>query len=489
MDTLNRVGVVPQDPITTGIKAATPGIKAFSSGLKAASSGVSHGVSSAIHSGKSIRKRALELLTPIRMWYIFLVVLCITIVILIVLGIKRAYTSNNTLATPHNIAVIKGQQTRELETRWIGSKQTRSGLKTVAATIPVDQRLLINFSVFSTRLAGFSGPYVSGVFNEDVSVRAALSSGARCIVLEIGRLYDRYEPILIYRDGWGIKSSLNVGSIGNVAKSIAARAFNPSSEGAPPAAATDPLFVVLYFADTPDPVKNPLEMIRFMAKVSEQLQPFANLIVGQTPQGDFRRQAMESQLFFTDVSLFSQKIILLTNADTTPFRKLESYRMSGEIKTEQDLDYLVHARLYSRESPSGLGITTSPLTNTTPAAVITTPNYWLNTPPDRLAEAQSNTKKAWTILMTPTANPGNGVPSKAVLTSLLTTYGVQSIPICLFDSPATTNLFTAADGPYTSSIWNAKPELIRFIPPKPIVVQKPIPETDSNGGAIASPSF
>jgi len=426
--------------------------------------------------------------TPVRLWNIFIIVLFIVLIVVAILGIKNAYKSNSTLSTPQNIAIIKAAQMTALEKRWIGVKQTKTGLQDAITKIPSDQQLLINFSVFSTRLTGFLGPYISGVFDEDTAVRTSLSTGARCLILEIGRLTDSYEPILIYRDGWGIKSSLNTGNITAVATGIARHAFNPSN-GVPPATASDPLFVVVYFTDTPDPVKTPLENVRFMAKVAEQLQPLSNLIIGQTPQGDFRRQGMESQMFFINTSVFSQKIIMLTNADTTPFRRLNALGLGGEIDSNKDLDLLIHARLYSHESPSGLGITSSPLTNTTPAAVITTPSYWLNTPPDRIAQAQTNTKKAWSIVMPPIAYEGAGIIKQDALKQLLEQYGVQSIPICLFDTPAITDLFTGKGAPYENTVWVAKPELIRYIPPKPIAVQKAIPETNSNGGAISSPSF
>ena len=483
MEKINKAIIPVKDPITAGVNAVKAGSNLVSSGVNTAKSTLT----SVTGSGKSLGGNILNFFTPTRIWYIFIISLFIALIVVGIIGMKNAYNSNSTLSTPENIAIINAVQMNALEKRWVGLKQTKTGLEDVASKIPSDQQLLINFSVLSTRLTGFFGPFVSGVFNEDNAVRTSLSTGARCLIIEIGRLTDSYEPILIYRDSWGIKSSLNVGNINAVAKGIARHAFNPSS-GVPPATASNPLFVVLYFTDVPDPVKTPLENVRFMAKVAEQLQPLANLIIGQTPQGDFRRQGMESQMFFINTSLFFQKIIILTNADTTPFRRLNALGLAGEINTAKDLDLLVHARLYSRESPSGLGITGSPLTNIVPAAVITTPNYWLNTPPDRIAQAQSNTKKAWTIVMAPVATEAAGL-KKDVLKKLLEQYGVQSVPLCIFDTPTTTDIFTGKDAPYENTAWVAKPELIRYIPPKPIAVQKAIPETNSNGGAISSPSF
>jgi len=417
-------------------------------------------------------------------------IVCMTIFVVGILlwGLLRAYKNRRDLATPDNIKRIQISQSHSLEKVWSDISQGKQGLGPVISTIPDDQQLLINATVFSTRLTGYLGPYNSGVFDEDTATRLALNSGSRCLVLEIDRLTDSYEPALIYRDGWGIKQSLNVGSISNVAKSIAGRAFTGSTEGAPPNVANDPLIVVIYFVSTPDPVKTPQEYIRFMAKVAEQLQPINNLLLAQTPQGDFRRQRLESQLFFMNYKLFSRQIILMTNADTSPFRRLQALGLDGEIGSNQDLDLMTHVRLYSRESPSGLGITSSSTNNVKPAAVITTPNYWINTPPDRLADAQSQTKSAWTLVMYPVSSDATSL-TEANINKLTKEYGVQSIPTCLFETDDDSAVFIGKGAPYEKTSWTVKAELIRYIPPKPIIVQKPIPQTDSGGGAIVSPKF
>jgi hypothetical protein len=420
--------------------------------------------------------------------FFILLLVAILVIALVLWLLVKAYNTNNIRATPDNIKTIQLQQTNALETRWIGVSQKLQGLDTSISTIPDDQQMLMNVNVRSARLTGYLGPYNSGVFSEDTATRLALGSGARCLILEIGREVNSYEPKLIYRDGWGIKQSLNMGSIQKVAKSIAGRAFTASSEGAPSDVASNPLFVVIYFVSTPDPVRTPKEYVQFMGKVAQQLQPLSNLIVGQTPQGDFRRQAQESQLFFYNYKLFTNKIIILTNADTTPFRKLDGLGLASEIKPNQDLDLLVHARLYSRESPSGLGISSGPTSSVKPAAIITTPNYWLSTPPDRLAAAQAETKSAWTIVMSPVSSATNAL-LKDDLTKLITNYGVQSIPFCIFDVPTVTDNFTGNGALFEKSSWAVKPELLRFIPPKPIVVKKPIPETNSGGGAVITPTF
>lgn len=407
---------------------------------------------------------------------------------LIIWGIVVAVQNSRKTASPDNITRIKDSQSALLVNRWTGITQAKKGLDTAFMSLPDEQRLLINSAVQTVRLGGYLGPYTDGVYDEDTATRLALASGARCLVLEIDRELDNpMKPLLVYRDGWGMKRSLNTGDLNKVARSIQGRAFRSASDGTPADVANDPLIVVLYFVSAPNPATTPKDYIRFLANTAEALQPLAPLLVAQTPSGDFRRQQQESQLFFYPASTFKNRILMLTNADTTAFRQLRALGLDHEIKSTQDLDLMIHARLYSRESPSGLGISSAPNSTQAAAAVITSENYWLNMPPDRLADAQSQTKRAWTLVMSPVASDYTSKNIKEGLKKILTTYGVHAVPFVLFDEPTITDGFVGQNAPFQSSAWAVKPELIRFIPPSPIVTQKPIPQTNSGGGALVAP--
>jgi hypothetical protein len=411
-----------------------------------------------------------------------LFLLVVAVIIWTIVYMKR---TTSELATPDNIQRIASEQVIKI-LQSILLKPSKKGIDSIV--MPEPQKLLINTSVQATRLVGYIGPYLSGVFHEDTAVQKALGSGARCLVLEVGRDTDGEEPKLIYRDGWGVKQSLNTGSLQKVAKSIAGRAFQVANEGVPGPMESDPLILVVYFSSTPDPSASPQEYIRFLGRVAEQLQPLKPYLLDQTPQGDFRRQAMEDKIFFMPYSTFSKKIILLTNVDTTMFRRLESLGLKGEMGPTQDLDLMTHCRLYSRESPSGLGMTSQPSSSISPSAVITTPQYWLNIPPDRLADAQTQTKKAWSLVMNPIASESNAVSTEN-LKKLLIQYGVHAVPFTIFDNANILQTFVGMEAPYEKIGWVAKPELLRFIPPTPITLLKPSPQTNANGGAIFSPSL
>lgn len=417
------------------------------------------------------------------------IVLGVLVLALCIYAIVKAVQNSRNLSSPDNILRTQQSQVALLENRWTGLTQSKQNLDSAMANLPSDQQLLINTSVQSVRLCGYVGPYTNGVFDEDKATRLALASGSRCIILEIDRESDDpMKPVLIYRDGWGIKRCLNTGDLNKVARSLAGRAFRGDSNGTPPGVANDPLFVVLYFVSAPDPAKTPKDYIRFLANTAEALQPLTPVLVGQTPSGDFRRQQQESQLFFYPARTFKNRILMFTNADTSAFRQLKALGMDYEIQSGQDLDLMIHARLYSRESPSGLGISAAPTSTQTASAILTTANYWLSMPPDRLADAQSQTKKAWTLVLPPVATEDINTKLKDSLKIILTTYGVHAVPFVLFDPPIVTDGFVGKDAPFQSAAWVVKPELLRFIPPKPIVTQKPIPQTNAGGGALVAPN-
>lgn len=327
------------------------------------------------------------------------------------------------IRSPENQARIRTERLQELNALagTFNSKQpVMSALQ--SAGVPAPQQLLINTAVQGVRLAGYLGPYSYGVFDEDNGVRLALATGARCLILEIDHLENSSEPVLLYRAG-GLVYSMNTGSIAKVAKSIAARAFRVDGDGTPDRLVNDPLIVVTYLARAPPVTQDPRAYIKYLGKIAQQLQPLTPHLLGMTPQGDFRRQTNESQLFFYPPSMYNRKIIHLTNADTSMMRNLAAYNIKGSIGPDQDLDLMVHARLYAKESPCPLGITSFPTEQKTPAAVLTTPIYWLTIPPERVQQAINDTKKAWTLVMEVT--PDQDTLTAEKLLSLYKTYGVH----------------------------------------------------------------
>jgi hypothetical protein len=450
---------------------------------------------------------------PAVKWSIYILVGAVVGVVAFLIITSIIVSNSRHLATPANINRISGAQDTVLLTNGLSSVK-RKGLeerlqtyteiappkalgsdsvespqppaKQQAQQIPDGERCLINTPVLSTRLTGYLGPYVNGVFSEADATRAALRSGARCLVLEIDRETNSLEPKLLYRDSLGYVRSLNTGSIQKVAEALATNAFTGYSDAVPSSAANDPFILVLYIVNSPDPNSATRDYLIFLGKIAQQLLPIQQYMMAQTPQGDFRRQRLQRQLFYLPYSIFNKKCITLCNVDTKPFRQLEQYGLKGELGAQQDLDLLVHCRLYARES--GFGRTSMPNTTDDPMAYVTTPDFWLLTPPDRLAQAQSQTKSAWTLVMSQKASD-EGIPSAEATGKLLNTYGVNSIPVPIFAKSESIAPIVGKGAPFGEYCWSVKSAPMRYRPAAPIPVQKPVPEMNSNGGAVLSPSF
>ena len=425
-------------------------------------------------------------------WRIILTVVLV-LILLYILGIVSysIYKNRKLLDTPDNQARIRNERLSELNA-YSGAFQMKPSFDSSmsATNVPQNQKLLINTAVQGVRLTGYLGPYSYGMFDVDNGVRLALTTGARCLVLEIDYNEDTSEPRLIYL-AQGIKYSLNEGSLLAASKSIAARAFASDGDGSPDTLRNDPLIVVTYLLNAPSETR---DYLKYLGKIAQQLQPLTPHLLGQTSQGDFRRQTLESQLFFQPPSIFSRKIIHLCNADTSMLRNLSAYNIQGQIGPDQDLDLMVHARLYAKESPCPLGITSTPTESKTAAAVLTTPTYWLTIPPERKQQAVNDTKRAWTLVLEP--NPDQDTMTSENLLNIHKEYGIHCMPFSLADvKPKQDKWIGQKQGSGSSSglfariAWRVKEAPLRFVPPEPIPIKIPSPQTDAGQGRIPSPSL
>lgn len=448
----------------------------------------------------AMKQYGIQLFTTPKTW-VFWVSLILTLITIAGLITAIVYMTQ-IRATPANIASITNNQLTILNNKYIGSG-LKNGLSAVFSEdkTPTDEQCLVNTYVLSTRLAGYlgkdQGVFDNGTFAEDDAVRLALTLGSRCLIIEIDYLdAEPLNPVLLYKNSAnGNKTSLNTGSLQKVAQSIASRAFDPNT--APSKVANDPVIVVLYF------VRVPTDRMTFMKNTATQLAPLSSILLGTTYMGDSRRQGLASQLFFYNTRLFTKQCILLCNVDTSGFR-------GTNTPSSQDLDLMVHCRLFAKSS--GLGATSVTGATTTTAAIISQPSDWttLNSEDhDIVKAAVTDTKSKFTICMKPIEDPTNQI-SQANLTKFYTTYGVQSIPFSLFDSSAVTDKWLGKGKMFNTASWALKDSTtvvgttttikagfqnyegfanLRFIPPKPILILAQNPKTNSGGGAVVAPKL
>jgi hypothetical protein len=110
-------------------------------------------------------------------------------------------------------------------------------------------------------------------------------------------------------------------------------------------------------------------------------------------------------------------------------------------------------------------------------------DYFLNTPPDKVKDAQLKTNNVYALLNTPEAYKNY---SLEIMKTLNGTYGVQMIMFNPFVTPQETDIFFKWWGVHS---WKAKPKELQYVvvraqPPKP-----PSKRADANGGNINPPAL
>jgi len=422
--------------------------------------------------------QALKSSSPVYIIFTFLIV--IALIGVLVYGIVYASQKYSLIATPSNIQRIINSQNLTLTTQYQRLSNNLQASAKLWANVPNDQQLLINMNMTGVRLAGYLGPFLDGVFSEDNAVNTALMTGARVIFIDIDVDRTTNKPTLVYRDTNGNVKSLNNGSLKKVAKAIKDRAISSYSVSVPVDLRTLPMIVVLYFRSTPDIVQKSAEYIKFLCEVSKEIQDIQPNLLAQTAQGDFRRQLIDRQLFFQPMSTYKNKIILLCNVDTTIMRNHADYGVPS-LGPGEDLDLLVNARLYSQQTGSSFGATSSVSGTRPPAAVLTSTDYFINMPPENRPEAIRLTKSCFTIAMNPDSTV---LTDKKTLDSLIGDYGVHCVPFVHFMDNKSLEPYLGIGNLYEKSSVLAKSQALRFIPPPTIILQQLNSNADTRGGFI-----
>ena len=230
---------------------------------------------------------------------------------------------------------------------------------------------LLHLQPMTIKQAGFLGPLPYGAFDITNATGQALRSGFRSFTLQIDFLDRKRDPTkyadvgmptLLYRGDDGSLISSNSGSIGEVAKTIAALAFRPEVPNY-----TQPIVLYLHILRAPSRVKQEDEYLSFLSKIAQQLNPLAPNHLGMSPLGVFHRQKNEEALINTPLSSFEGNVIVLCNADTTPFR---SSSLSTNYPPANDLDYWVNMRVYLNSEFDVFGLAQTPPATVKPNAIV-----------------------------------------------------------------------------------------------------------------------
>lgn len=350
--------------------------------------------------------------------------------------------------------------------------------------LTADEDCLINYQPLSILQPGFVGPALDGVYDEVKGVTMALDKGARCFVLPIDfhemptfdpKLFaPRGAPCLLYRDADGVIRSMNSGSIQKIAETLANYGFSNATNYR-----DEPMILILYFVRAPNKDTDIARYLEYLSNVAKALSPLIPFHLNQTPEGAFTRQARQDELLYLPPKQFARKVLIFSNADTTPFRNTAALKLP-RYAAKDDLDYLVHLRMF-KTSTVPMGITEMANENQFARGIVETLSYFTTIPPDRTKQTTDKTKIQFTLAL---ADPDT-LPSEADATLALKTMGVQCLPVNL-------GLLNAENktllGLWKTN-WPFKPKSIRFVKPRPIVPLQPSPKLDANQGQISSPKM
>ena len=255
-----------------------------------------------------------------------------------------------------------------------------------------DKRSMLNWRPLTVRLPGYIGGIngqENGVFDRstDMAIQLCLERGARAFFLDID--YEDATPCkpeIIYRDKLNNKKSLNNGSIKEVTKSLAARAFNSNY---------DPVLIIVYMRRLPPGVK---QLDLFLKNIAAELQPLEDDHLGIGEDGKVYNNCRGESSIFKDnpITAFQKKFIVLTNYDTTQIPKPSN--------PNDNLDWWTNVRIYSKEgyiSNSIGSVTPSPPPAPVPNAYILDVDAILTVADKDIPKVALISSSAFCIIMSP----------------------------------------------------------------------------------------
>jgi hypothetical protein len=372
------------------------------------------------------------------------------------------------------------KQQTELATLYAGMKGSKRAIVEHLGVEKITYKSLVNFYALACRYTGYIGPIEDGYFSVDTSIQMAVDAGCRVFVLDIDYIDKQcnsstYIPRIVVRDSKGrmmIQYNDNyqinnpTGEIRQVCEAIQNKAFGDCQNAA------DPVIIVLHFLRTPPGSIRSLSVLTYYSLVAKALAPFRDRLLGnETNGGTFYRQSQESILLINPIDVYSGKVLIFSNADTSGFRN-----STVPFDPYDDLDFLVNLRLIKSDKK-----------NVASFGVMDSTDYFMVLPEDKKSDAIQQTKIKWTICLSP--NPSLPV-TKDVYDILTQKYGVQCIPAYLFDTEASSFLFT--DDLFKKYGFRGKPckdptnidTCLCYIPPVQIVTGIPSPTLNSNKGFL-----
>ena len=313
-----------------------------------------------------------------------------------------------------------------------------------------DTYTLVNIQPRTIKQVGFIGPLPEGGFDAATGASQALRAGFRSFIFQIDYLDTTRDltkfpapgvATLLYRGDDGSLLSVNSADIFEVAQTMSNIAFTPASPNY-----TEPLIIYLHVLRTPSAIRDPEGYIKFLGSIATALNPLAPNHLGMTPLGVFNRQKQESVLMNTPLKNFEGQVIILSNADTTPFRKA-----TPQVNPADDLDYWVNARVYLDSPEDAIGVTQAPPAGITPSAIVVKLNDVLQLSEKKAEAFAAKSKTMFVIAMPSQLNN----PTTKQLDAAINSLGINVVPIDIFSD--TVEKVQALVEEYSNMTFRPKP--------------------------------
>jgi hypothetical protein len=418
---------------------------------------------------------------------LFLVIATIIVVILILTNVIKIPGDDNAKGD-HKLEAKYQTQVKTLSDTYNPVASAKRPITDLLSKgeMPEPEQCFINFYSLGSRYTGYIGPMDEGYWDPDLAVQLAVNAGCRVFVLEIDYLDEcqgetiKYFPRIVVRD---IQNKLRIkfnsnrpfcnspqhSNIRDVCEKINYYSFASSCQNA-----SDPVVIVLYFLRQPPGSYKSKTVLDYYSNVAKALSPFQNrLITNELDGGTFYRQKQEGKLLLNKITDYNGKVLIFSNANTLGFREVQTY------SPNEDLDFLTNLRLQYTQTK--LGVTESG--SGSPFGILESAEDFMIIPSDRSDEVAEQTKLRWTICFS--KDPSKPVP-KATYDKITSTYGVNCVPIMLFDAKQSEFMFT--DKLFKTYSYIPKPPPLRYIKPPIVVPAEPNPNTNANQGKLRAPT-
>lgn len=280
-----------------------------------------------------------------------------------------------------------------------------------------DARLaLVNWRPLTVRLTGYLGGVngiADGVFDMSSGIEHAMHLGARGFVFDIDYLdVEPCHPVVAFRDKGGILRSINTGAIRDGMDAIANKAFVGDQPN------YDPILIIIYMRRIPP---GNIQKTLYMQNIAKALDSLTEYHLGQTQEGNYHNCLMEDSLFYTPITEFQKKFIILTNYNTAS--------LPSTPNPKDNLHWWTHARIYA--DPDGASASLGSVTEAPPASPAAYAHVGDLALLNNIGEGKTTedylniSKMKFKIALGPPEEP----VTPAILSKLMNGLGIQCVPI------------------------------------------------------------